>query len=217
MSANYLVSFRPLCSTAQGRDAVKHFRLPPYIDGSCRREPDFEHAFPAISCLCRTDKFVPRLETGDRVAYVTTRRAYDKGQEPCWKLVALMQVVQRFESHEEAAEWYRAERLGLPSNCMVPGNAPVPLEKTLGFSEKASCSGPGEELRAWDRFYVERARTYPAVVACRKLMFEGRVPPRIEKRDWLDWNGKVPGTQNPPEIQDALWQLLETLGRSKAA
>ena len=46
----YLVSYRPLSYNAYGRAAVYKYDLPPFIDGSCRREPDFESPFPSITC-----------------------------------------------------------------------------------------------------------------------------------------------------------------------
>ena len=52
----YLNSYAPLVSTAAGRKAWELHELPPFIDGSIRREPDLEHEFPSISCLCRAGK-----------------------------------------------------------------------------------------------------------------------------------------------------------------
>ena len=43
-----LNSFRPLCMTDIGLRAVNDFDCPPFIDASCRREPDFESEFPSI-------------------------------------------------------------------------------------------------------------------------------------------------------------------------
>jgi len=39
--STYLVTYRPLIGKRAGRDAIKEYNLPPHIDGSCRREPDF--------------------------------------------------------------------------------------------------------------------------------------------------------------------------------
>jgi hypothetical protein len=52
-------SFRPLLNTREGRAAIERFGLPPFIDGSCRREPDFQSEFPSISGL-RCFVFVSR-------------------------------------------------------------------------------------------------------------------------------------------------------------
>ena len=48
----YLSSFYPLICTNKGRKAVEEFNLPPYIDGSCRREPDFENEYPVKENKC---------------------------------------------------------------------------------------------------------------------------------------------------------------------
>jgi hypothetical protein len=57
-------SFRPISLTAAGRRAVRERGYAPFIDGSCRREPDFEARFPAITALCRPT-FAPRVIVND--------------------------------------------------------------------------------------------------------------------------------------------------------
>ncbi len=57
----FLNSFRPLIRYPEGQQAILAFHLPPFIDYSCRREPDFMSTYPSISALCRVEKFAPRL------------------------------------------------------------------------------------------------------------------------------------------------------------
>lgn len=215
------MSFRPLCATARGRAAVQEHGLPPFIDGSCRREPDLEIKWPSISGLCRAGKFAPRLQVGYRVAFVTTRGCFGTGKALCWRLVALLRVMQRFMTHEDAASWYAGQGLRLPSNCMVPGNEPVPLERTKGPPRDLRCSdrqrSPERIVQLWDARYRSRAQEWPVMLACEKHMVELFDPPRIEKEDWVRWIGRVPGTQNPPEIEDELWDHLAARARRKAA
>src|SRR5262249_20583849 len=128
MPSYFLCSFHPICGTAAGRAAVKNYNLPPFIDGSCRREPDFQSSAPSISALCRAGKFAPRLRTDDRVAYVTRKASY--GGQFGWAFVAVLTVVERFEAHGSAAAWYQAKKYSVPSNCIVPGNPPQPYELT---------------------------------------------------------------------------------------
>ena len=216
MSRCFLASFHPLCSTSVGRAAIHRHRLLPFIDGSCRREPDLEHDWPSISALCRAGKFAPRLQVGDRVAFVTARARYRHGAP--WMLVALLRVARRFETHEEAASWYAGLGLRLPSNCMVPGNGPVPLTRTKGAPRdlRDPERAPERIIRVWDARYRERARKWPVMLACEKLMVELHEPARIEQHDWLRWCGRVPSTQNPPEISDELWDHLVTATRRAA-
>lgn len=54
-----LNSFRPLCSTQLELEAIEKYKLPPFIDASCRREPDFQNPLPSISALCRQVSFAP--------------------------------------------------------------------------------------------------------------------------------------------------------------
>lgn len=70
----FLVAYRPLIHRRAGRVAAEQFHLPPFLDGSCRREPDLESAFPSISALCRGRNFAPRLRVGDLAAYLAAKR-----------------------------------------------------------------------------------------------------------------------------------------------
>jgi hypothetical protein len=130
MSNVFLSTFRPLVRNRARRQAVDMFGLPPYVDSSCRRDPDLEHAFPSISALCHVKLFAPRLYKRDVVAFITKKDWHGGHDESHWRLVAILRVLRRFETHADAAEWYRKRGLPLPSNCMVPGNPPLPLEKT---------------------------------------------------------------------------------------
>src|SRR5262245_28127631 len=99
----FLATFRPLIQTSDGRYAAKSNGLAPFIDGSCRREPDFESPFPSITATCRSGKFAPRLQVADRVAYLTVKGKYFNDRQPGWRLVAVLRVIERFETHTAAA------------------------------------------------------------------------------------------------------------------
>lgn len=144
--------------------ASARFHLPPYVDGSCRREPDLEIEFPAISALCRAGHFAPRLLVGDEVVYITTKDHYGESYRH-WRLVARLRVLKRFKSHPEASAWYLAKLGELPRNCMVPGNPPLPLTKTArGVSACApACGGASASLEDWDAGYQYRAVRFPVV------------------------------------------------------
>src|SRR3954447_26918162 len=97
---DYLVTFHPLTESQAGVRAVKRFALPPYIDASCRREPDLAHDMPAITALCRGRQFAPRLREGDRAIYMTVRGLWDPSlDEKCWKLVGALHVLTQTPSH----------------------------------------------------------------------------------------------------------------------
>lgn len=176
----------------------------PYIDASCRREPDFEARWPTITALCRRRKFAPRLNVGDRVAYMTVKVSGG------WRLVALLEVEHRFETHELAAEWYRRHRERLPSNLMVDGNPPHPLEDT---NRCGPCANPAAALREWDEEYRERAEECGVVLACRPLFLDLHAPPAISREDWITWIEKTPLTRAGLQIDEALWRHLERRAR----
>jgi hypothetical protein len=166
----HLVKFGPLASTKEGQAASARFNIPPYVDGSCRREPDFESRFPSISALCRAELFVPRLEVGDDVVYITLKSEYGTAFRH-WRIVARLKVFKRFESHPDAASWYRGEGMSLPSNCMVPGNEPMALERTSrGQSACApGCGSPTASLKEWNDRYQDRANRIPVFFVCKTV------------------------------------------------
>jgi hypothetical protein len=95
----YLVTCRPLIATRHGITAARRHGLPPFVDASCRREPDFENPRPSISAICRGRNFAPRLRVGDLAVYLTVKGRYPGLAEPHWRLVAVLEVVERFPSH----------------------------------------------------------------------------------------------------------------------
>ena len=195
-----------------GRDAVQRHGLPPFIDGSCRREPDLELSHPSISALCRNRRFAPRLQVGDSVAYVTIKNRYD-GPEQHWRLVAILEVLRRFETHEAAAMWYRDREPRLPGNCMVPENPPLPLTRTGGPGDadlrKAMSHLPDAHVVAeWDRRYAERMKSTPVFLACLPIAVNLHDPPLISTSDWIAWHGRVPGTQSYLCPSEPLWCQL---------
>jgi len=193
-SAAFLATYRPLCGTAHGRAAVARYSIAPYVDGSCRREPDLECLFPTITALCRGGRFAPRLREGDRVAYVTKLGRYGTAAESHWRLTALLCVHKRFDSHSDAAEWFRNKGIPLPRNCMARKTAPVPLSQTDGIVKLQSGESvklPSEEvIRRWDLAYAVRARRWGTVLACTPLFLELHSPPRITREDWMSGTEK---------------------------
>lgn len=155
-AAYFLNSFHPLCETETGRVVVKQQGVPPFVDFSIRREPDFQNPFPSITGLCRCDRLVGQAEEGDMVAYVTVKSAGPR------RLVAVLRVVHKLRSHSDAADWYRREGLSIPSNCVVPGNPPIPA--SLAGQTLAAAS-----YQQWEQVYQDRARDYPSFLICKAV------------------------------------------------
>ena len=217
-TSHFLCSFRPLCGNAAGRDAVARGGLPPFFDGSCRREPDFQAKAPSISALCRSTKFAPRLRIGDRVAYITNQGMY--GGQAGWALVALLSIMARFNSHETAAQWYCTNGFAVPSNCIVPGNSPQPywLTNQMPPAEVAARVGteadPERAVRLWDATYARRARDCEVFLACKADFLELLRPPVLRRADLLTIFGRVPGTQNPPQITPDQFHALTKFAKA---
>ncbi len=181
----YLCSFKPLVSTEQGQKAIRqHRQLHPFIDGSCRREPDFDLPYPSISALCRGKLFAPNLSEGDVVVYLTTKGHYLGEEHGHWRLVAILRVIKKFQTHEDAATWYKEKADRLPSNCMVAGNPPIPFNETHGrvprkLKDKIGKWRDVALVGAWDIGYRSRARLSPEFLGCRPMYLELDNPPSL--------------------------------------
>ncbi|HEX8387011.1 MAG TPA: hypothetical protein VF576_12550, partial [Rubricoccaceae bacterium] len=166
----FLCSYWPLCKTLGGRRAVAAYGLPPFVNGMSRREPDFEHARPAITSSSRGRGFVPRLHVGDTVVYTTTKGRWDGGP-PHWRLVAVLEVAERYETHGDAAAGYAARGLAPPGNLVVPGNAPLPAPLTVHHGSPHD--------GGWDDVCRERAAEVGVVLACIPRFVDVFSPPAV--------------------------------------
>lgn len=196
----YLCSYWPLCKTSGGRQAVVKYGLRPYVNGLSRREPDFEHRVPAITASSRGRNFAPRLRPGDTVVYITTKARWGEVRVPHWRLVAVLEVAERFETHAEAAAWYQTQRLSLPSNCVVDHNPPLPVPLTLHHGRLHD--------DAWDAVCIERAAAVGTFLACTPRFLDLYDPPVLTQEDLLAVFGTVPNTRTPPQITDAALDRL---------
>lgn len=205
----YLAKYRPLGSTPDGQRAATRFNLPPYVDGSCRREPDFECEFPSISALCRGELFAPYLREEDEVVYITTKDFYGKDFRH-WRIVARLKVLKRLKSHPDAAAWYQANIGKVPSNCMVPSNPPLPLSHTLRSASNCApgCGATAATLNQWNDRYQERADQIPVFLVCETVWNELTAPVILTDAvafrilgSWERIRSRLPITINPAELQ----------------
>lgn len=211
---NYLVSFRPLAVSSGGRMALKEFALPPFIDGSCRREPDFESIYPSISALCRKGKFAPKLKIGDEMIYITIKSNFGTRELSHYKLVAHLRVIHCSPTHQEAAVWYQERLLQAPSNCMTTDSKPKPYEQTSGQNGKLWRKYSTQtRLQFWDGIYRKRSKEHGTFIHCEAKLLNLHNPNRLFVEDFEAVFGRMPGTQNPPKITDS--QLLELIQKSE--
>lgn len=223
----FLSTYKPLVRTTAGRRAVRLYDLPPFVDGSCRREPDLESAFPSITALCHGGHFAPRLHVGDRVAYLTVKGKYEGDEEKGWRAVAFLEVIERCQSHEEAADWYCGQGLPLPSNCVVQGNEALPPDRTSRGSCSARCAAPNacgvsegcdgrcdDDCRGRDAEYRCRAHKWPAFLITQAEFLKLVDPPQVTGRDLRSIFGRIPATQAPPEISSHQFSRLFRLAVS---
>lgn len=185
----YVNQFRPLAKTPHGRTAIGQHELPPFIDASCRREPDFASQFPSITALCRRGHFAPRLQPGDVVAYMTADFSFPPGSERTRRLVAVLRVQKSWHAHVHAAEWYLQQHLDLPSNCMVPENNPMPLDMTDRYRPN---------LKLWDKHYRQTANQFGVFHACEKVFCELHDPPRLTNEQLVHWFDTIPNSRELP-------------------
>jgi len=223
---NLLNTFRPLCHRPFGKEAIRNFGLKPFVDGSIRREPDFESPFPSITAICRGARCAPRLNERDRIVYMTTKVIYPPLENDANRVVAFLEVVKRCESHEAAAAWYRNEGFPLPSNCLVEGNPPLPLERSAGFEpavfKRIGKAKPERRqiltdhtYQEWDQEYLEKVRNWPVFIITKPLFLELKNPPPVYEKELKQIFGRVPGTRTPPWIADEEFDALLDLCKKK--
>jgi hypothetical protein len=205
----YLAKFRPLISTPEGSRAAERFNLPPFVDGSCRREPDFECEFPSISAICRGELFAPHLNEGDEVVYITTKDFYGETFRH-WRIVARLKILKRFGSHTDAAAWYLTKIGKVPSNCMVAGNPPLTFNHTSrGASNCApGCGNAAASLNQWNALYQRRVDTIPVFLACKTVWNELTTPAILTDQaalqilgSWDRVRSRLPIKITVPELQ----------------
>jgi len=208
-----LNSFRPLCSTEIGLKAIGTNQFPPFIDASCRREPDFESDYPSITSLCRQEMFAPHLYPNDIIVYITVKGKWLTGYDH-HRLIAILEVIDHKNSHAEGASWYRSRNVRIPSNCMIPDNPPHPFAETAGnyettkgirtylnySSEKQQLVG-AKKVELWNDQYQRKSWKMPDFIITKPIFRELRQPPILTEEAMTDIFGKVPNTRNPNIIQ----------------
>jgi hypothetical protein len=219
----YLCTYRPLIGSQAGREAISEYQLPPYIDASFRREPDFECEYPSISALCHGGKFAPHRSVGDIVVYMTRQGKYPDAsvKENHWRLTAILKVYQRFNTHQDAAIWYQKHQGKLPRNCVVPGNSPVPLAQSEDRFHltpppvlippryaRYQLSVLNNDLGVLDKFYEERAEKWGVFLACTACFKELYSPPFIMIEQMLEIFGRIPGTRSCCRVSEEEFKKL---------
>lgn len=208
-----LNSFRPLCITDIGIRAIDKYNLPLFIDASCRREPDFENEYPSITSLCRQEKFAPHLYPNDIVVYITVKGKWFKDYDH-YRLIAILNVIEKKKNHLEAASWYRANNnQNIPSNCMIRSSPPYDYDKTAGnFSTKNEIerflNHPKEKqeligqrrVKIWNEDYLNKSKKWGDFVITKTIFKDLYDPPILTIEEMNRIFGKVPNTRNPNKI-----------------
>jgi len=205
----YLMSYCPLANSKCGRDVAARHGIPPYVDASCRREPDFELDRPFISGLCRPS-FIAKLAEGEVLVYVTTKRPIHREGR---RLVAVLQLNQPFASHAAAAAWYLENDMRIPYSCIVPGNDPLPISKANPKCYRTCSKFTSSE--DWDvSKYVQRAKDCVRCFSSTSLFLCLRTPPILNDEFWNQHDCDPRKTQNAglPLQQGVYDALLEHAG-----
>ena len=167
----WINKYHPLAESDGGIEAAKRAREPLFVDASHRREPYLSQELATISSICRGMQFAPRLEIGDVVVYLTTKARYLGEMRESNRLTAVLKIVERFESHGDAATWLRKKQFPVPPNCFA--------RRSRGLDEDycAPCS-PSTRLDAEAR-YKRRVERYPMYFVCRPLWINLDCPPSL--------------------------------------
>jgi hypothetical protein len=201
MQKKYLNSFNPLSINKIGLEAIEKNGFSRFIDGSCRREPDFENELPCITGLCRPG-FVEKLNAGDIVVYVTNKKGIG-----IRKVIAVLEVIRSFENHRQAADWYLIENKTIPNNIMVEETKPFDLDKTHGLHGIKDKSDEIQLLKHWNLIYKFRSRKKQKVAQC-KIIYKNLDFPII--LDEHKFERKLTA-QNPPILTNEDWKAVKEL------
>ncbi|MDO8776166.1 MAG: hypothetical protein Q7K57_47165 [Burkholderiaceae bacterium] len=138
-----------------------------------------------------------------------------------WAMIAGLQVLKVFKSHEAAAEFYtrRQKRLKLPTNCVIPSNPPLPAKYTTGLPDrgirwrnqwtKSVEKTFSPTVKNWDKQYQERAKNHPAFVVTRPIVpCQLRTPKILTRANLEEVFGRLPITQAPNKISDEEFSAL---------
>lgn len=205
--AVYLNTFIPICFNGFGRNNAIAHGLPLFIDGSCRREPDFQNPFPAITQLCRPGKLVTRLSVGDLVIYLSKVGNY-KNPPAHWNFIAILEVLSLQLNHSSAANYYLANNIPISQNIICNHTAPFTLNMTHGLSGfPHGHLNPNRIITLWDNSYIIRKNNFSkvAITSVREDHLHLNNPPQITHQMMMDIFNRIPGTQNPPKLTDVEW------------
>lgn len=207
-----LNSFHPLCETDIGQNAIANFNFPPFIDASCRREPDFENPFPSITALCRQEKFAPQLYPNDIVVYMTVKGKWSADFDH-YRIIAILEVIERKDTHLQAKSWYTSKGLTVPSNCMVADNPPHSYLETAGRYEnqkdiKHFLTYPTEKqtvigdriVKLWDKEYLEKSKKWGTFIITRPVYINLTNPPILTDQDIYNIFKKKINTRTPKKL-----------------
>lgn len=209
-----------------GRAAIVKYSFPPFIDASCRREPDLENMCPSITALCRQGRFAPYLREGDIVVYLTVQGNYSPIKEKHHRVVAVLQIETVYNTHQQGKSEYSKLGITIPSNCMVKGNLPYDFDKTAGnFKTKKELehflvhNSPTQltigqrRLKHWDKNYLDKAQQWPCFIKTKALYKNVISPTPIFRTDFERIFNKLPNTRTPNKISEnqftELCKLLE--------
>jgi hypothetical protein len=199
--------------TSIGMKAINEYEFKPFIDASCRREPDFENDNPSITSLCRQEMFAPNLYPNDIVVYITVKGKWMTDYDH-YRLIAILEVIDRKDNHLQAASWYRTKsKSGVPSNCMVADNPPHAFYETAGDYNKSSdikryLNYPPDKQRVigerrvtlWNDKYLAKSKKWSDFIITRPVFTELTNPPILIDEDMKKVFGKVPNTRNPNKV-----------------
>ena len=205
MKKFYLNSYHPV-----GLKYQKKFQnawgVAPFVDASHRAEPDFQQVRTTISSICRAAVFAPKLRKGYKIAYMSVKE-YGTPY-----LVALLLVTEEFDSHREAAEWFKSKGFPLSQNCLVEENPPNfsnPFGCGVGIDATCGRNGCGSETTCEDdeQNYQERTRNWGKFLVCENLFLDLIKPPKMTK----ELANRLPNTINGPDIPEGLFNELHAL------
>jgi len=130
-----------------------------------------------------------------------------------YRIIAILEVIERKDSHLQAKLWYTNKGLTIPANCMVENNPPHPFVETAGRYEnqkdiKNFLTYPSEKqtiigeriIKLWDKEYLEKSKKWGTFIITRPIYLNLTDPPIFTDQDIYNIFKKMINTRTPKKL-----------------
>ena len=129
------------------------------------------------------------------------------------RIIAILEVIDRKETHLQAKSWYTSKGLTIPANCMVDDNSPHPFLETAGryenqkdiknfliyTPEKQNIIGD-RIVKLWDNEYLQKSKKWGTFIITKPIFINLTDPPIFTDQDIQNIFNKKINTRTPKKL-----------------